>query len=64
MRHLPPTDEEMDHAIMQGSPFAMPAPAPRAPGRAVMLLGDLMRGLAALGLVCVAVAGLGAAFMR
>jgi hypothetical protein len=62
-RLLPENDEELDRAIMAGSPFAMPAPQAKAPVRNAMPAGDLLRALMALGLVFALVAGIGVVMM-
>ena len=57
------TDEELDRAIMAGSPFAMPMPEPQARGRAALPLADLLRAFTALALVFAVVAGIGVVIM-
>ncbi len=61
-RHRYNTDEELDRAIMAGSPFAMPAPQARPDRRSAMALGDLLRALTALAMVFAVVAGIGVVF--
>ena len=53
------TDDDLDRAIMAGSPFAMPAPQAQAKARGVMAVGDLLRALTALAMVFIVVAGIG-----
>ncbi len=56
-------DDDMDRAIMAGSPFAMPAPQARPETRSAMPAGDLLRALTALGMVFAIVAGIGVVIM-
>ncbi len=62
-RHRYDSDEELDRAIMAGSPFAMPMPESKAPVRNALALGDLMRAFAALAVVFAVVAGIGVVIM-
>ena len=52
-------DDDLDRAIMAGSPFSMPNPEAKAPARNSMPLGDLVRALTALAMVFALVAGIG-----
>jgi hypothetical protein len=59
IRQRQDNDEDLDRAIMAGSPFAMPMPQANAPVRSAMALGDLLRAFTALVMVFAVVAGIG-----